>query len=84
MRAAGAEDIVVLCGGVIPPKAYDFLKSSGTSAIYGPGTYIPEAAREVLIMVRSRRGEVAGCRVPRTTGRTTKTQSDLLRCAGRR
>ncbi|MBO21844.1 MAG: methylmalonyl-CoA mutase [Rhodospirillaceae bacterium] len=59
LRAAGAEDIVVICGGVIPTKDYDFLKSSGTSAIYGPGTNIPEAAREVLNMVRSRRGEVA-------------------------
>ncbi|HCP01223.1 MAG TPA: methylmalonyl-CoA mutase [Rhodospirillaceae bacterium] len=57
LAAAHAEEIVVICGGGIPAKDYDFLKSRGVSAIYGPGTNIPAAAREVLGMVRARRGK---------------------------
>jgi len=40
---------------VIPPKDYDFLKRAGVSAIYGPGTNIPEAAIEVLSLIRGHR-----------------------------
>ena len=59
LKAAQAEDVVVICGGVIPAKDYAFLESNGVSAIYGPGTNIPAAAREVLDMVRARRREAA-------------------------
>jgi len=59
LAAARAEEVVVICGGVIPAKDYEFLKSNGVSAIYGPGTNIPAAAREVLEMVRERRREAA-------------------------
>ena len=52
LRAAGAEDIVVVAGGVIPPQDYTMLKAAGVAAVYGPGTNIPEAAREVLGLVR--------------------------------
>jgi methylmalonyl-CoA mutase len=55
LRKAGAGDIVIVCGGVIPPQDYDFLMQSGVSAIYGPGTKIPQAAHEVLGLVRGRR-----------------------------
>jgi methylmalonyl-CoA mutase len=55
LKASGAEDILVICGGVIPAKDHDFLKAAGVSAIYGPGTNIPEAAREVLGLLASRR-----------------------------
>ncbi len=48
LKKAGADDILVICGGVIPAKDYEFLKSAGVSAIYGPGTNIPEAAQEIL------------------------------------
>ena len=48
LRKNGAEDILVICGGVIPAKDFDFLKEAGVSAIYGPGTNIPEAAQEIL------------------------------------
>ncbi|XP_051500716.1 methylmalonyl-CoA mutase, mitochondrial [Myxocyprinus asiaticus] len=41
-------DILVICGGVIPPQDYDFLYESGVSCIFGPGTRIPQAAMEVL------------------------------------
>jgi methylmalonyl-CoA mutase len=55
LRAHGAEDILVICGGVIPAKDHDFLKAAGVSAIYGPGTNIPEAAREILGLLAGRR-----------------------------
>jgi len=52
LHAKGADDIVVIVGGVIPTKDYDFLKSKGVAAIYGPGTHIPSAAREILATIR--------------------------------
>jgi methylmalonyl-CoA mutase len=59
LRAEGAQDIIVICGGVIPAKDYEFLQSSGVSAIYGPGTNIPSAAGEVLELIRNNLREVA-------------------------
>jgi methylmalonyl-CoA mutase len=55
LRREGAGDILVVCGGVIPPKDYDFLKQAGVSTIYGPGTNIPEAAAEILSLIRKHR-----------------------------
>jgi methylmalonyl-CoA mutase len=51
----GAGDILVVCGGVIPPRDYDFLKRAGVSAIFGPGTNIPAAAAEILALIRRQR-----------------------------
>ncbi len=51
----GAADILVVCGGVIPPKDYDFLKKAGVSAIYGPGTNIPHAAAEIFQLIQKQR-----------------------------
>jgi methylmalonyl-CoA mutase len=48
LKKQGADDIMVVCGGVIPTQDYDFLYSKGVSAIYGPGTNIPTAAAEIL------------------------------------
>ncbi len=44
----GRPDILVVVGGVIPPQDYDFLKSNGAAAVFGPGTFIPDAAKEIL------------------------------------
>jgi methylmalonyl-CoA mutase len=55
LKANGAEDILVICGGVIPQQDYAFLKDAGVSAIFGPGTNIPEAAREILGLIRRAR-----------------------------
>nr|WP_234397641.1 cobalamin-dependent protein [Sneathiella glossodoripedis] len=52
LKAQGADDILVVCGGVIPAQDYDALYSAGVSAIYGPGTNIPAAAAEVLELIR--------------------------------
>jgi len=48
LRSRGAGHIIVICGGVIPPQDYQFLYDQGVSAIFGPGTRIPEAANQVL------------------------------------
>ncbi len=55
LKEAGASDIIVICGGVIPPQDYDMLYDAGVSAIYGPGTNIVDAAREVLDKVKEKR-----------------------------
>ncbi|MFQ6017135.1 MAG: methylmalonyl-CoA mutase [Kiloniellaceae bacterium] len=55
LRSAGAGDIIVVCGGAIPPEDYDFLLQAGVSAVYGPGTNIPYAAHEILGIIRQRR-----------------------------
>lgn len=55
LKDAGAGDILVICGGVIPQQDYQFLYDSGVKAIFGPGTNIPEAAREILDLIRSAR-----------------------------
>ncbi|MEM6564916.1 MAG: methylmalonyl-CoA mutase [Pseudomonadota bacterium] len=55
LKDAGAEDILVICGGVIPQQDYGFLKNAGVKAIFGPGTNIPEAAQEILSLVADAR-----------------------------
>ncbi|RZV38383.1 MAG: methylmalonyl-CoA mutase, partial [Chromatiales bacterium] len=55
LKTQDASDIIVICGGVIPPQDYDTLYAAGVSAIYGPGTNIVEAAREVLDKIREKR-----------------------------
>ena len=57
LKKAGAEDIIVICGGVIPQQDYDYLKKHGVKAIFGPGTNIPEAARDVLRLIREARSK---------------------------
>jgi methylmalonyl-CoA mutase len=52
LRKQGGDDILVVCGGVIPPHDYDFLLEAGVSAVYGPGTNIPKAAAEILELLR--------------------------------
>ncbi len=56
LKAADADDIIVICGGVIPQQDYDFLKEKGVKAIFGPGTNIPEAAADILRLIREARG----------------------------
>ena len=55
LRAQGAGEILVICGGVIPQADYAFLKDAGVKAIFGPGTNIPEAAQDILKMIRDTR-----------------------------
>ena len=48
LKDKGAEDILVICGGIIPQQDYQFLYDAGVAAIFGPGTPVPDAARETL------------------------------------
>ena len=55
LKAQGADDVLVVCGGVIPPQDHEFLKGIGVAAVFGPGTNIPQAAAEVVDLIRARR-----------------------------
>ncbi|MGI9249440.1 MAG: methylmalonyl-CoA mutase [Woeseiaceae bacterium] len=55
LKQEKAEEIIVVCGGVIPPQDYDEMLAAGVSAIFGPGTNILVAAQEVLGMIQQRR-----------------------------
>jgi len=48
LRRQGADDVLVVCGGVIPPQDYDALEQAGVAAVFGPGTNIPHAARRLV------------------------------------
>lgn len=48
LKKLGREDIMVVCGGVIPAQDYEFLLANGATAIFGPGTIIPESAKIIL------------------------------------
>ncbi len=53
LKQAGLSDVIVICGGVIPPTDYPFLRASGVAAIFGPGTRIPNAVDEVLKLLET-------------------------------
>ena len=55
LRSRGAGNVIVVCGGVIPPQDHAMLKAAGVAAIYGPGTNIPSAAKDVLARIHRRR-----------------------------
>ncbi len=49
LKKINREDIMVIAGGVIPPQDYNFLFEAGVSSVFGPGTVIPLAAKEILL-----------------------------------
>ena len=55
LKERGGEDVIVVCGGVIPRQDYDFLLKNGVSAVFGPGSNILETARSVLDLVEGKR-----------------------------
>ncbi len=56
LKTLGGEDVIVICGGVIPQGDHNFLRQHGVKAIFGPGTSIPRAAQEVLRLIAGRVG----------------------------
>ena len=48
LKKFGREDILVIAGGVIPPQDYQFLYDAGVAAIFGPGTSVAKAAKQIL------------------------------------
>ncbi len=55
LKKLGADDIVVVCGGVIPRQDYDALFEAGAACIFGPGTPITKSARETLDAIRKKK-----------------------------
>jgi methylmalonyl-CoA mutase len=55
LRKAGADDVLVVVGGVVPPQDHEFLMQAGVAAVFGPGTHIPKAAERVLDLIRAQR-----------------------------
>ncbi len=56
LKKLGREDIIIIAGGVIPEQDYNYLYEHGASAIFGPGTVIPEAAIIILNEIYKRLG----------------------------
>jgi len=54
LKKRGRGDIMVVAGGVIPAQDYQFLYDHGAACIFGPGTVIPAAAREMLQVLNKR------------------------------
>jgi methylmalonyl-CoA mutase len=54
LKKLGREDIIIICGGVIPAQDYDYLYEHGASAIFGPGTKIPEAGIKIMELIKER------------------------------
>jgi methylmalonyl-CoA mutase len=48
LKKLGREDILVIAGGVIPPQDYQYLYDAGVAAIFGPGTSVSRAAKQIL------------------------------------
>ena len=59
LKKQGNKDILVVCGGVIPPQDYKFLKNKGVAAIYGPGTNIPKAADDIIQLIEKKKNIAA-------------------------
>ena len=54
LKRLGREDIMVICGGVIPAQDYDYLYELGAAAIFGPGTVLPHAAKVIMEKLNER------------------------------
>ena len=58
LKTKGRLDIIVIAGGVIPEKDYEFLRNAGVSEVFGPGTNVIDAANSVLSQVKGLRRNV--------------------------
>ncbi len=55
LKERNADDIIVVCGGVIPERDYGYMREAGVAEIFGPGSNVIDAANAVL-------GQVGGLR----------------------
>ena len=53
-----ATEIIIVVGGIIPEKDYAFLYENGASGIFGPGTPIPQAAKDTILAIEKSRGQL--------------------------
>lgn len=54
LKKLGREDMVIVCGGVIPAQDYQFLYDNGADAIFGPGTVITHSAKKIIDILKER------------------------------
>ena len=54
LKKRGRGDIMVIVGGVIPAQDYEYLYENGAACIFGPGTVITAAAKEMLTVLNRR------------------------------
>ncbi len=54
LKKLGAEDIIVIVGGVVPKQDYDYLYAQGVAKVFGPGSSIPETADEMLKLLETK------------------------------
>jgi methylmalonyl-CoA mutase len=55
LRQEGGEEILVVVGGIIPPKDYDTLHKAGAACVFGPGTPVTTAANQVLNAIEAKK-----------------------------
>ncbi|WP_409527672.1 methylmalonyl-CoA mutase [Rhizobium lusitanum] len=55
LKKKGADQVIVVVGGVIPRQDYDFLLEHGVSAVFGPGTNVLYAANSILDLLEGKR-----------------------------
>jgi methylmalonyl-CoA mutase len=55
LKQKGADNVIVVVGGVIPRQDYDYLLEHGVSAVFGPGTNLLDAANSVLDLLEGKR-----------------------------
>jgi len=55
LKKKGAENIVVVVGGVIPRQDYDYLMENGVSAVFGPGSNVLDAAHSIIDILEGKR-----------------------------
>lgn len=58
LKAKGAENVIVVVGGVVPRQDYQFLLDNGVAAVFGPGTNVLDAARAVLDLLEGKRRNI--------------------------
>jgi methylmalonyl-CoA mutase len=54
LKKEGGEDILVVVGGIVPPKDYSLLSAAGAACVFGPGTPVTESANQVLNALEKR------------------------------
>ncbi|NTF33603.1 methylmalonyl-CoA mutase [Rhizobium skierniewicense] len=54
LKDKGANNVIVIVGGVVPRQDYEFLLANGVAAVFGPGTNVLEAARAVIDLMQGR------------------------------
>ena len=65
LKDKGAEDIMVICGGVIPEKDYQFLYDAGVAAIFGPGSNVTQAALDTITSANEQMSRMHNYRMAR-------------------